>query len=118
MSKFFDFDQFWKETQTDEPGPVIRVFGEDVELPKDLPAAVPIRALRLQAMGSGEIPAEEIVHLADVLFGREQLDKWLSEGLTMAQLGDLIRHSMTLYRSDEEGEAGVNPTKPNRAQRR
>src|SRR5690606_14563322 len=105
--KFFDFDQFWQEVDSSESGPVIRIFGEDVKLPRDLPAAIPLRALRLQAEGIKQVPPAEVLRLADTLFGRERLDAWLDKGLTITQLTELMRIALEMYASDvDAGDKG------------
>ncbi len=90
-----DFDAYWRE-QEHEPL-MVRVFGEDHELPPELKAAVIIKIVRMQVEGKKTVPEAEVLHLAEEIFGKERLDDWLEKGLTMSQLEDLIRWAMQQY---------------------
>lgn len=112
--KLLDFDQFWAETQPEDAElPRVRVFGEEVTLPASIPAIIVIRYLRQGVDEDEPIGGDTLVQVADALFGRETLDRWLNRGLTITQLGDLVSRTLNLYMGggDEDAESDdENPT--------
>lgn len=111
--KFIDFDRFWQETQPKEDElPRVRVFGEEVTLPASIPAIVVIRYLRQSVDEDETIGGDTLVQVADALFGRETLDRWLSKGLTITQLGDLVSRTLNLYMGGEDEDAESDDENP------
>lgn len=98
MTRYRDFDAFWTESQG-EPL-VVRVFGVEHHLPPAMPASVMIYVLRMQAEGAdpdSALPVQAVLHLSEALFGVSRMQSWLDRGLTVDQLGDLIKWVMEQY---------------------
>lgn len=75
MSRFYDFDAARAERQA-EPPPTMRAFGEDVELPRSVPAAIHLAAAR---RGDQPITLALLVELLGFLVGAERIERWLAE---------------------------------------
>lgn len=105
--KYLDFDAFWQERQTKREPIRVRVFGETHELRPSLPAAVVIKLARV--MTEAESPEEEItpqdlLDVAEGLFGKELLDKWTAQGMTIDQLEALVEFVMQEYARRNRGK--------------
>lgn len=110
MSKFFDFDAMVQE-QEKQPV-VIKIFGEEEELPSSLPAKIILQVVRLNREGAETFTEEHMVDMAHAIFGEERFNKWLEKGLTINQLEPLIQNTIELYmdNTDRLNEGG-NSTK-------
>ncbi|HEX2314663.1 MAG TPA: hypothetical protein VHJ17_13060 [Thermomonospora sp.] len=86
---FEDFDAFWAERRQDAGGHRIRVFGELVTLPTELPMDV---EWRLEAVR--DLPADraraEIEELVGLLYGDGVLERWRAHGITGRQFQVLL----------------------------
>jgi len=112
--RYRDFDLAWQEKAEAEGSPQPLVFvarGQEWRLPASIPAAIIINILRAQKRhgDSGEVPETELIDLALSLFGQEQLDGLMATGLSVDELGDIIKWALEQY--------GV-AQRPNRAARR
>lgn len=77
-----DFDAFWAahgQRQT------VRILGEDVPLPTDVPMW-----LVLRAEGAPVQDAAEVRRMVSTLYGDDQLDRWTEQGLGMRQLSVIL----------------------------
>jgi len=111
-ARFRDFDAFFKTQNKDLPEPVTFNYGgESFELPAALPAAIPIKAMRLQQEYETEtdIPPSEVVVMAEGLFGRDQLDRLLATGISADKLGEVLRWAFVQYGDNPEGETSIVP---------
>lgn len=109
MSKgrLVDFDAFWRERQAKQEPIRVKVFGETYELRPQLPAAVMLKVIELMVEAESPeqvIGPKELLELAEGLFGRKTLDKWLAKGLTMEQLDALVELVMQEYGRRNEGK--------------
>jgi hypothetical protein len=105
-----DFDAFRAEQQARPL--IIRVGGTEYALPSSPPAVVALDGIRLAREGATSIPADEVAHLAEGLFGREVLDELVRvHRLTVVELQALISRVMDAYAAE------ASPP-PNRAIRR
>lgn len=107
--RFIDFDAYWAETVKTDDAPQIKVFGEIYTLPPSPPALTVVRVMRQSADAEAALTGEDVIAAADSIFGRETLDKWLYQGLTVKQLFDLVNQTLDMYisgfnDSEEEGE--------------
>lgn len=114
--RFKDFDKFIEETERKLEPVIFQYGGEEFRLPPNLPAIIPIKAMRLKKeYGSDdEIPADETVTLALDIFGKEQLDRLLAKQISMDTLSEIIKWVFEQYNADvgaTDGEPG-NPAAP------
>jgi hypothetical protein len=103
--KYIDFDAAIAESE--ERPVVVRYLARDWELYPSMPAKPAFRLLRLQAEGLGEAQlgrAEMLAFMAEMVPG-EVLDAWLDGGLTIEQLGRLLRLVFDVYQGDAEAGA-------------
>lgn len=105
--KMFDFDNFMSEqNEKNKPKPVIiRIFGENEELPPSLPADLVLRIIRLHRAGVENVDEEQIFLISERIFGKERFEKWLEKGLTIDQLGMLIGKTVEIYMQDQKRHA-------------
>lgn len=115
MPRYIDFDAARAERQR-EPV-VVRFAGRDWQLHTGLPAAVMLDVMEAKAKGDGEIPDAQAIGMLRQLVPADVLGEWLTLGLTIDELLDLVPMLMRAYRGDDgaapEGEAPA----PDAAQR-
>lgn len=97
MSRYKDFDAFESE-RTGEPVE-FKIKGETFQLPATLPAAIPIKAMRLQKKygNEAEIPQNELVDLSISMLGESNLQKLLDLGIDTDELGEIIQWLFEQY---------------------
>ena len=95
--RFIDFDAAWDEGASKSKPPGIRVLGEDVELPRAMPAKLALFARR-HAGAAGEIDAEFMRTYLGLLVTPERVDRWLDDGLTLPELADVFYTCAAVYR--------------------
>jgi len=104
--RFIDFDAALAE---DEEQPVVvRYQGRDWQLFSSLPAKPVMRLLRLQAEGADDDMSQaEMVRFMSELVPTDVLDAWLDAGMTVDEMGRLLRAVFAAYRGaeDDPGEA-------------
>lgn len=92
----YDFDKFWQETEQ-KPIP-FRVFGKDETIPCSMPASVVLEIVRAHRQhGDKEMPESAQLEIAVSIFGEERVDEWSKKGLTIDQLGSMIKWAMEQY---------------------
>ena len=66
----------------------VMLFGEEWQIPGELPALIPLKVMRLQREqgGDADLSREDTIEMATALFGEANLDEWLRRGITMDQL--------------------------------
>lgn len=102
-NRFKDFDQFWAEKQQQ---PIqAKVFGEVVSLPASLPAGVMLFAIRSREAGSDTVPPEAVLRMAESVFGKDLLERWVAKGMTVDQLGDVLKWVVAQYNGDADQTA-------------
>lgn len=79
-----DFDQFW--TQVDRKAIRVRIMGDVVELPPSIPLRFELEAKRLQRSKSDA----DVRRLVAILFGEDQLDRWVAAGMDAEQFQVLL----------------------------
>jgi hypothetical protein len=103
--RYIDFDAALAEA--DEQPVVVRYKGRDWQLYASLPAKPLMRLLRLQAEGRDDALSQaEMVRFMSEMVPPGVLDAWLDEGMTVDEMGRLLRAVVAVYRGGEEaGEA-------------
>jgi hypothetical protein len=120
----YDFDA--NRAETEGKGPVMRAFGEDVQLPPSLPARIPLmwERARLDPEAAGqELTLSAMLRLLGTLVGADRVERWLDDPtrpLGDDEVVDLIRRATALYspapdpddlvEDDDEGEAEAPKT--------
>ena len=104
--RYIDFDAALAESE--EQPVLVRYKGRDWELYPALPAKPVLRLLRLQAEGHGgdELSQTEMVRFMSEMVPAEVLDAWLDAGMTVDEMGRLLRAVLDAYRGDEGGDQG------------
>lgn len=114
--RFKDFDAYWAE-QGREPLRV-KVFGEEHELPSELPATLSLRLVRMQmevAAGArkntDEVDVSEVEAIAEELFTKPVLEKWFAKGMGIDQLTNVLEWALSQYGASGD-EAEGEPEAP------
>lgn len=118
MPKITSFDTFLKEhraTRNEEPFEIV-IEDKIYALSATLPAIIILRVMRLQKeMGAdAAIPPDEVLTMADALFGKGLLEEIAStHNLDLNELGQLIKMVVSSYTasvSEQTGGENANPT--------
>ncbi len=85
-----DFDAYWAEQ---ERKPIeFKLFGQVETLPPSLPATMILKMVRAQReYGNKDLPESVQLDLAFSVFGEDKVQEWCDKGLTIEQLGDLMK---------------------------
>ncbi|MCE5322146.1 hypothetical protein LLG46_02395 [bacterium] len=111
-NRYKDFDQGRAEKQGD---PIqFKIHGMLINLPPEIPAIVPVMALRLTKKYGTEadVPQDELAELSLSIIGKKALDLLLADGITTDELGEVIRWALSVYSGEEVGDDAGNPTAP------
>ena len=102
--KYVDFDAALSEA-AEEPV-VVRYHGRDWELFTSIPAKPVLQLLRLQGEGrsEGDLSMREMVDFMAQLVPAEVLESWLDLGMTIDELGALLRIILSAYGGGEAEE--------------
>lgn len=103
---FKDFDAVWEERQAAPI--VVRVFGDEYELPASMPAGLRLHWVRVRDERGDDSPItwNELAAMAKFLFGEETLDRWFDQRLSEAQLFEVIGWVISVYNGPGNGADG------------
>ena len=106
MGKFIDFDAALEEA-AEEPV-VVRYLGRDWQLLTSMPAKPVLRILRLQAEGrsADELSFGEMLTFLSEMVPADVLEAWLDGGISVNDLGRLLRAVVAAYKGEEDEELG------------
>lgn len=95
MEKYFDFDAYMEERQA-KPF-VIKAFGEEYEIPNDVPFDVVLTISRAHKDGKQQMSDDEVLKLATTIFGEATFQAWLSKGIGLKGIMILTEKVMEMY---------------------
>lgn len=106
MGRYFDFDAAWEEqaAKRDAPKPHrVKVLGDEWDLHAEIPAAAYLLVNRMTLAGDRELTdSEKIEYLANIVPG-PVYDAWMSRGLSVRMIDDLIPVILALYLQPDPG---------------
>lgn len=105
--RFFDFDAARAERLA-APPPTMRVFGEVVELPRSVPAAIHLVAARRE---SEVVTFELLVELVGYLVGADRVERWVAErpDLEEDDVRDLYYGAMRVIQASDTPDPEAHP---------
>lgn len=122
MSKrILNFDNFMAEK--DEEPIIVRVYGEEYKVKPEIPAIVPVMMARSNEEMSEGDASRMVLRAGDILFGEENINKFCKNGMSIENLGSLIRQVFDMINgksvddddaetlSDEDGMVSQNQAK-------
>ena len=122
MSKrILNFDNFMAE-KAEEPI-IVRVYGEEYKVKPEIPAIVPVMMARSNEEMSEGDASRMVLRAGDILFGEENINKFCKNGMSIENLGSLIRQVFDMINgksvddddaetlSDEDGMVAQNQAK-------
>jgi hypothetical protein len=95
--KFFDFDAYMDERKGVDKPFVIKAFGEEHEIPNDVPFDVILEITRAQKEGQGQMTDDQMLEMANVMFGEDTFKKWLKKGIGLKGIMILTEKVMAMY---------------------
>lgn len=108
MSKYVDFDKFFKEKKGEKIS--FKMFGDVYKLPSSMPAMLMLELIRGEK--EDELSAEAVFKMMSALLGEKNFNKLVDKGLTIDQMEDVITWVAEQYGvpvNDSEEEAGNFP---------
>lgn len=122
MSKrILNFDNFMAEK--DEEPIIVRVYGEEYKVKPEIPAIVPVMMARSNEEMSEGDASRMVLRAGDILFGEDNINKFCKNGMSIENLGSLIRQVFDMINgksvddddaetlSDEDGMVAQNQAK-------
>ncbi|MFA9432892.1 MULTISPECIES: hypothetical protein [unclassified Egicoccus] len=109
MGEFVDFDQAWAEQAANAP--TFKAFGRTFTLPISPPLKLTLLAMRAAQRADAEAEVDEttVLDSAAALVGRDTVKELLDAGISMDQLGDVVRFAMESYSKRSAGRADTGP---------
>lgn len=107
MDKYFDFDQFMAERE--EKPVIIKIFGEEEQLPASLPADIVLKVIAMQKNPNATVSESQLFEMATKIFG-DKLQVWCDKGLTVNGLEALVTNVFALY-TDQKKQIATNKAK-------
>lgn len=99
MSKTLNFDKFLSE-KTNETLDVT-VYGSTYKIPMKIPAIVPVMMARAEESLDESESSRMIFRAADALFGKSAVDKMCENGISGAELVDLVQRTFAVINGKE-----------------
>lgn len=96
-NKYFDFDAYMEERKGVDKPFIIKAFGEEYEIPNDVPFDVVLQISRSHKEGQGQMDDDQMVEMANVMFGEETFKKWLKKGIGLSGIFVLTEKVMEMY---------------------
>lgn len=96
-NKYFDFDAFMEERKGTEKAFIVKAFGEEHELPNDVPFDVILNIQRAHKDGKKEMTDEETLSMCRMIFGQTAFDKWVKNGIGVKGIMVLTEKVMDMY---------------------
>lgn len=120
--RVLDFDNFMAEKN--EQPIVVKVYGKEYKVKPEIPAIVPVMMARSNEEMSEADASRMVLRAGDILFGKEAINEFCEKGMSIENLGNLIRRVFDMINgkgvdddddaetlSDEDGMAPENKGK-------
>lgn len=120
--RVLDFDNFMAEKN--EQPIVVKVYGKEYKVKPEIPAIVPVMMARSNEEMSEADASRMVLRAGDILFGKEAINEFCEKGMSIENLGNLIRRVFDMINgkgvdddddaetlSDEDGMAPKNKGK-------
>jgi hypothetical protein len=98
---YFDFDAFMEERK--QKPFIIRAFGEEHQIPNDVPFDVVLTISRRMKEGQQEMSEEDMIDMANLMFGEETFTKWRQKGIGISGIFVLVEKTMEMYMANASG---------------
>lgn len=120
-SRVLNFDNFI--TEKNEEPILVTVFGKEYKVKPQIPAIVPVMMARSNENMSEGDASRMVLRAADIMFGKEAIEELCEKGISVADLGSLIKHVFDMINgtgvddddaetlSDEDGMVTTNKAK-------
>lgn len=105
-NKYFDFDAYMDERKGQDKPFVIKAFGEEHEIPNDVPFDVILNISRAYKDGQNTMTDDQMVDMANTMFGEVTFQKWLKKGIGLKGIIVLTDKVMSMYMANATDTAG------------
>lgn len=103
--KYFDFDAFMEERRGVEKPFIIKAFGEEHEIPNDVPFDVILEIQRAYKDGQNNMTEDQTIQMCHAIFGEKTFKKWLKKGIGFNGIMLLVDRVMTMYMGNASDQA-------------
>ena len=108
--KYKDFDSYFAEA-TNTSNVSIKLYGKDYDIPLDFPAEIILELFNILESGKDEVSDAKQMEMSIRMLGRENVEEWCRKGISMRQLGEIMKWVLGLVMGEEEdGELKKKPT--------
>lgn len=87
--RVLDFDNFMAEKNEDPI--IVKVYGEEYKVKPEIPAIVPVMMARSNEELNETDASRMVLRAGDILFGKKVIDHFCEMGMSVENLGNLIR---------------------------
>lgn len=98
--KYFDFDAAMEEKKSKEKPFIVKAFGEEHEIPNDLPFDLVLTIQRAYKGGKKELSEDDVVSLCHTIFGEDTFEKWVKKGIGINGIMMLTENVVKMYMAD------------------
>ena len=104
MAKVYkDFDAVFS---LKEKTMTVKVFGNNYEIPAEIPAPVALKLSRMaKEDGEQQLDIDKLQEFLSLIYGEEVVEDWFKNNITTSQLSEILTWTMGQFREDAEGQS-------------
>lgn len=111
--KYFDFDKYMEEKNGQGQAFIVKAFGKEYELPREIPYDIILEMQRMHKEQKSEPSPDDTNKLCHIIFGEETFNEWVTKGISLTGISAMIEHVMGVY-MDDAGKAAVQSAETKR----
>lgn len=100
MGKVLNFDQFLSEKNKETIS--VTVFGENYEVPAQIPAIVPVMMARAESTSDPQMATRMTMKAADAMFGEEAVNEMCDNGMSAPDLANLVQQLFKMINGTDD----------------
>ena len=100
MSKYVDFDKFLAENKQESI--IIKFHGKELFIPSSIPAKTVL--ILLNQDEDKDISRKDVLEILTSIFSKEQFEFIVNSGISIVEMEQLIRMTISQYNAPVEGE--------------
>lgn len=104
MKKVIEFDKFIQEKNAETI--TVKAFGEEIQVKAEIPAIVPVMLARAENENDLVTQAKITMKAADIMLGKEMVDKLCEKGIGSKELASLIEKLFSEINGTDDDEEG------------
>jgi len=100
VGKVLNFDQFLSEKNKETIS--VTVFGENYEVPAQIPAIVPVMMARAESTSDPQMATRMTMKAADAMFGEEAVNEMCDNGMSAPDLANLVQQLFKMINGTDD----------------